>query len=159
MSGYETKEEETPVDDGIDIKKLKDDPRVFTRGSTGVGTFGLYVEAERWLTTTRRSLIRLLIVEAEENERVFFQTVSGSATKAKWQSRRVSTYRSDIETLLDHVSYRKDWELRGDPILVQFQAADVESIRRNELPSVRFHAKAKYEALYGKSQPTRELLV
>lgn len=124
----------------FDLTAAKADPRVIVR-ATGVNTFGLYFEMDRFKDDgDLRSTRRILIV----GDLVFYQTASGTGSSSKkWEST------DDIDKFGSG-----EWYRRGEPIIVQLQNTDVEAVRRGDAPMVRYTAKRQYEKLYGEAPAT-----
>lgn len=133
----------------IEVKKVRRDRRVNTRGSSGVDAWCLYGEIDARPDGADNPTATLRFLAA--GNALFYQLKWYDRRAAGWNFATVPTTDALYQTLKDALPPTLVATLRGEPIVGQLVATDVESItHKNEAPQGRYTFKATYEKLYGK---------
>lgn len=144
----------TKTDGNINIKAVRADDRINTRGSSGVDAWAIYGEIDgigfaEAADETPDVLVTLRFLAA--GNALFYQLKKSDSRAAGWQFKPVDSTEALNNALELALPSHLRFELRGAPIVGQLVATDVESItHRNEAPQGRYTFKATYEKLYGK---------
>jgi hypothetical protein len=137
------------TDDTIDVKKVRKDPLVNTRGSSGVDAWCLYGEID--VRPIAGDPVNATLRFLAAGNALFYQLKWADRRAAGWNFSTVPTTDALSQTLQDALPKRTINTLRGAPIVGQLVATDVESItHKNEAPQGRYTFKATYEKHYGK---------
>jgi hypothetical protein len=135
------------TDEGTNVKALRADERIVTRGSPGVDAWGLYGEIDCHFDggSGVYSTVRFLYA----GDHLFWQKKLASKRAAHWLHYSAPSLEDAARLLRSLLPANTTNQLRGAPIVTQFVATDVESIKSGNAPQGRYTAKTAYEKLYG----------
>ena len=139
-------------DTSINVTAVRADKRVNTRGSSGVDAWAIYGEIDVKLSYTDApdEITHTLRFLAAGNA-LFHQLKEADRRAADWKFTSVPTTEILNRTLTDALPAVGEYALRGEPIVGQLVATDVESIiHKNTPPQGRYTFKTTYEKKYGK---------
>lgn len=154
--------------DTTSLDLFKKDPNVNLRQNDGVDSFGIYFEVDhdRYSSGDVTHTLRVLFIAGF----AIVQYKSKIKRTGKWIQMKfpVPTGFAPVTEPSSDDQIKTAWELtrdiikntyfvtgkmikRGEPMLVQLVATDVEAVRRQtDPPMIRYTAKSSYEKLYGK---------
>jgi hypothetical protein len=153
--------------DTTPLELFKKDPNVNLRQNDGVDSFGIYFEIDhdRYNVGEVTHTLRVLFIAGFP----IVQYKSKAKRTGKWVQMKfpVPAGYAPVTDPSSDDQIKTAWDLtrgaistyfasgkiikRGEPMLVQLVATDVEAVkRRNDPPMIRYTAKSSYEKLYGK---------
>lgn len=136
----------------LDLESLRADERVNTRGTPGVDAWAIYGEIDSFVadgegdSSTPFATVRFLTT----GNALFYQVKWAERRAAEWKFLSVPTVEKLHLALEEALPDQAESRFRGEPMVGQLVATDVESIvQRNEPPQARYTFKTFYEKLYG----------
>lgn len=148
---------------GIDVTAVRAEPRINTRGSSGIDAWGVYMEWDLFVPTgddlKHTAVVRLMVV----GDTLIYQVKADDTRNAKWNFYKADSAmaRDSLINVIapayeDEKSFKIGARNNAKPIVVQLAEQDVENMKRGEPPMVRYAAKTAFEKLYGAGDATEE---
>lgn len=134
----------------LDLDALRADERVNTRGTPGVDAWAIYGEIDSFVAGGEDTVPFATVRFLTTGNALFYQVKWAERRAAEWKFLSVPTVERLHLALEEALPDESESRFRGEPIVGQLVATDVESIvQRNEPPQARYTFKSFYEKLYG----------